>query len=132
MNLHSRVVSVYGVLAIGYLAHKIADLSLECAALLAIFVPLELWDRRPDHGALLQEAARLTGYAFALGIAAQIVGIFAYRIKDDLEGKRGTKASSNRRNPSSRNSNGPSRRDTGVDRVQEQGGTVESGTSAKS
>lgn len=81
------------VTAAGFLADRLADLLLEAAALLLVFVPLELWDKRTDHAKLIIEMLYLTLAAFSGGITFRLLGRAAYRVKDDLEGKGGSKAS---------------------------------------
>jgi hypothetical protein len=65
----------------------VGDTLREIAALIFIFVPLELWrDQSLQHLTLIEYASGFTAAFFVAGAFAEYVSAIAYRFKKDLEG----------------------------------------------
>ena len=60
----------------------------EIAALIFIFVPLELWrDQSLQHASLIEYAAGGSAMFFIVGVCSEYISGTAYRFKRDLEGR---------------------------------------------
>ncbi len=72
----------------GRIAFQLGELFQETASLVFVFVPLELWDKR-GHGNLIEWTLLGTFLSFCVGLGFRGISAFAFRFKEDLEGKRG-------------------------------------------
>ena len=70
---------------VGFIAHQLGELFQEVAALVFIFVPLELWDKR-GHDGLIKWTLLGTLAAFCTGLLFRGMSVAAHRLKKDLEG----------------------------------------------
>lgn len=81
-----RAVTILTLL--GFVSHQIGELFQEVAALVFIFVPLELWDKR-GHDGLIKWTLFGTLLSFITGVLFRGASAAIYRLKKDLEGHYG-------------------------------------------
>jgi hypothetical protein len=71
---------------IGITSRMVGEFLRECAALVVIFVPLELW--KEPHGLnsdLVWHVGEASAAAFVFGLVFEYVSVIAIRVKGDLE-----------------------------------------------
>jgi hypothetical protein len=82
--------AINALTAVGFVGRKIGELFQEAAALIFIFVPLELWDKtRMTHNVLVERTLAGTAIFFTVGLLFHFGSVKAYRYKKDLEGVNG-------------------------------------------
>lgn len=90
-----KMLVVLVLLWAGHTAEMVGDTLREIAALIFIFVPLELWrDQSFQHLKLMEFAGLFSGAFFVIGVGGGYVALIFYRLKKDLEGPRETRPNS--------------------------------------
>ncbi len=67
-------------------SHLLGELLRECAALVVVFVPLEMWRlQSPPSTDLLWHVGEVSLFLFLIGLICEYASLFAARVKGDLE-----------------------------------------------
>jgi hypothetical protein len=66
--------------------HMLGEFLRECAALIVVFVPLEVWkSQEPPSLNLLWHVGELSSILFGFGVVCEYVSLFLSSLKGDLE-----------------------------------------------
>jgi hypothetical protein len=67
-------------------SHLVGEFLRECAALVLVFVPLEMWrSQAPPAPDLLWHVAEASFILFVIGVLCEYASLFLGRVKGDLE-----------------------------------------------
>lgn len=87
-----KLIAILWLIWAGRTAEMTGDTLREIAALIFIFVPLELWrDQNFQHLRLMEFTALWSGVAFVVGLLGGYASDLFFRLKKDLEGPRETR-----------------------------------------